>query len=334
MIKGSLIVAFFIILCLPDYSQEIHGIVIDENTKQLLANVNVFFNGTTIGTKTDSKGSFKLIIPENQKLPLALSAIGYNSLLLTEYPTDKLLKILLVPKIYELDEVVVVSRRSLWEKSVRNSYLNIFRKQFIGQTVNAYLCKIQNEYDLVFQYNEDQQLLTAYSLKPLMINNKSLGYQIYYYLDSFVYSQEPYSLTYTGYFIFKEDSTLNEKDYKRAENRRRLAYLGSRMHFMRSLWENNLDSAGYIIKNSANEIIPYDSLVIQTDSSEKYLRKKGAYSIAYLSKVSRSSMELKHDTIYFNKLGYFDPYGINWVGEITRQRVADLLPFDYVPLKK
>ena len=79
------------------------GTVIDESTDQPLTNVSVFFNGTTVGTKTDRKGNVKIIIPENQKLPLAISAIGYNSFLLTDYPANKPLKILLVPRIYELE---------------------------------------------------------------------------------------------------------------------------------------------------------------------------------------------------------------------------------------
>ncbi|OFY61536.1 MAG: hypothetical protein A2V64_05075 [Bacteroidetes bacterium RBG_13_43_22] len=331
--KGISITAFLIIICLPNYSQELRGIVIDENTKRPLTDVSVFFNGTTRGTKTDRNGNFKVLAPENQKLPLAVSAIGYNSLLLTEYPADKSLKILLVPKIYELNEVVIISKRSLWEKSIRNNYLNTFRRQFIGETVNAYTCKIMNESDLVFQYDENRLLLTAYSLRPLIISNKSLGYQITFYLDAFEYSQIPYSLSYTGYYNFREDSTLNSKERVRAENRRRLAFLGSRMHLMRSLWENNLDSAGFTIKNSDNKIITYDSLVVERDSSDKYMGSKRTYNVAYLSKTSRSMMEITKNNVYFNKLGYFDPYGIKWIGEMGKQRVADLLPYDYIKIK-
>jgi hypothetical protein len=30
-----------------------------------------------------------------------------------------------------------------------------------------------------------------------------------------------------------------------------------------------------------------------------------------------------------NSSGYFDPSGISWEGEMARQRIADLLPFEY-----
>src|SRR4030065_1573316 len=105
----------------------------------------------------------------------------------------------------------------------------MFRRQFLGETVNAYTCKIMNESDLVFQYDENRLLLTAYSLRPLIISNKSLGYQITFYLDAFEYSQITYSLSYTGYYNFREDSTLNSKERVGAENRRRLGSICARI---------------------------------------------------------------------------------------------------------
>ncbi len=320
----------FIIVSLSGYSQQIRGIVLDENTSQPLVNVSVFFNGTTVGTKTDSNGKFQIYIPGNQKLPLAVSAIGYNSFILEEYSTGKMIKILLIPRIYELDEVIITSKMTWREKSVRNQYLDIFRKQFLGETVNAYTCKILNESALVFSYNNNGNLLTAYSARPLEISNKALGYKIIFYLDDFQYSPEPYTLTYTGYYVFTEDSTLSEKVQIRAEKRRRLAFIGSRMHFMRTLWDNSLDSAGFTVKDFRNNIIPFDSLVFERNSSEKYIINKGRYSISFISKVPRSTIEMISDTVYFNKLGYFDPYGIKWTGEMGKQRVADLLPYDFM----
>lgn len=319
----------FIIISLSGYSQQIVGIVLDENTSQPLVNVSVFFNGTTVGTKTNSNGKFQISIPGNQKLPLAVSAIGYNSVMLNEYPIGNMIKILLIPRIYELDEVIITSKMTWKEKSARNQYLDIFRKQFLGETVNAYTCKILNESALVFSYNDKGNLLTAYSTRPLDISNKALGYKIIFYLDDFKYSTEPYSMTYTGYYIFREDSSLSEKARVRAEKRRRLAFLGSRMHFMRALWDNNLDSAGFTVKDSGNNIIPYDFLVYAKNPSEKFLLKKVNYSVSFISKVPRSTIELTSDTVYFNKLGYFDPFGIKWTGEMGKQRVADLLPYDY-----
>ncbi len=328
--KKTVLIIILIITCFPNYSQVINGCVSDEITKHPLSNVNVFFNATTIGTITDRYGNFKLTIHENRKLPIAISAIGYNSVLLSEYAAADTLLIFLTPKVYELGEVKVYSKRTFKERIARNHYLNMFCKQFLGETLNATKCEILNDTDLVFQYFEDEDMLKAYSQKPLIINNEALGYQIIYFLDTFEYSQLRNSLTYIGNYIFIDDSILNERDRIRVEQRRKSAYLGSRMHFFRTLWENNLDSAGYTIRDINNKIISPDSLVVQIDES-KFLLNKGLILVSYYSKMFGTSIELLYDYVYFDKSGFFDPYGINWGGEMIRQRIADLLPFDYVP---
>ncbi|MCX6328906.1 MAG: hypothetical protein NTZ85_05225, partial [Bacteroidia bacterium] len=204
---------------------------------------------------------------------------------------------------------------------------NMFCKQFLGKTLNATKCEIRNDSDLVFKYFKDEDILRAYSQKPLIINNEALGYKIIYFLDTFEDSNN--ALTYIGNYIFIDDSTLNERDRIRVEQRRKSAYLGSRMHFFRALWENKLDSAGFTIKDLTNQIISPDSLVVQIDGS-KFMINKGLILVSYYSKMYGTSIEFLHDYVYFDKSGFFDPYGIDWQGEMIRQRIADLLPFDYV----
>jgi len=329
--EKAIIIIILITASLQTHSQELKGIVLDNNTKQPLSNVSVFFNGTTIGTITDRQGNFRLDAPADQKFPVAISAIGYNSVLLTDYTSDKNLIVFLIPRIYELDEVVVTSKRPFFERTSRNYNLSTFKRQFLGETVNAYNCRILNESAIAFQYDNDKLMLTANASQPLIISNRSLGYSITFHLDFFKFTQTPYSLTYAGYYIFSEDSTLNLKEMERALKRRRLAYMGSRMHLMRSLWENNLDSSGFTIKNSTSQSsVSYDNIVVWTDSSDKYLGPRGIYDIAYFSKIPSSTFEITEDSVFFNRLGYFDPFRIRWTGEMSRQRVADLLPFDYV----
>jgi hypothetical protein len=42
-----------------------------------------------------------------------------------------------------------------------------------------------------------------------------------------------------------------------------------------------------------------------------------------------TTMQILYDSVSFDKLGYFYPLGINWLGEMVDQRIGDLLPFDY-----
>jgi hypothetical protein len=52
-------------------------------------------------------------------------------------------------------------------------------------------------------------------------------------------------------------------------------------------------------------------------------------TITYYTRRTSSQIILNKDSIYFDKDGYFDPLGISWQGEMARQRIADLLPFEY-----
>jgi hypothetical protein len=36
------------------------------------------------------------------------------------------------------------------------------------------------------------------------------------------------------------------------------------------------------------------------------------------------------DSVYFEKDGYYDPTGVAFSGEMSKQRIGDLLPFEYV----
>ncbi len=327
--KKAAIILILIVFSLPDYCQTIFGTVTDNDTRKPISGASVFLNGTTIGTYTDEAGNFRLTLPDNQKLPLAVSSIGYFSVLGTDYTTEYPLKIFMKPKVYELNEVHVYSKMTSRDKSARKKYLNQFREQFLGKTTNARRCEILNEKDLALSYTDDQDTLKAYSHKPLIINNKALGYQIIFYLEKFEYAPNSLSLVYLGNHIFMEDRTLKGLKRKIVEKRRRLAYIGSRMQFFRSLWENKLDSAGFTVKNKSNEILTYDSLVVETDASHKYLKYKGTTKVSYYSKMYGTTMEILYDSVSFDKLGYFYPLGINWLGEMVDQRIGDLLPFDY-----
>ena len=102
------------------------------------------------------------------------------------------------------------------------------------------------------------------------------------------------------------------------------------MQLFRSLWNNDLDSAGFTLWNARDKMLIYDSLVIQTDPDTKYLKRKGIVNISYLSKWNETQINILQDSLYFNRFGYFDPYVIKWNGEMADERIGDMLPYDYV----
>jgi CarboxypepD_reg-like domain len=323
------LIIFFILVkcCLPAYNQIIRGIVRDQYTDIPITYAVVYFNGTFVGTQSDSKGYFELDISKNNSMPLTISALGYYSVILTDLAPDRKYQISLVPKIFELKEVVIIAK----DPNEREKNLKLFKKEFLGSTLNSWNCEITNEDDITLISVNDT--LKAFASKPIIIDNKSLGYRITYYLDNFKYSRNDKHLLFYGNYFFNEYLTFKGNQQKRYERRREEAYIGSRMHFFRALWENKLESSGFIVEDSTFKKILFDKLVIQTEDiaskiQSKYLNYKGILFIIY-HKWSVTTIELKKEHVYFDKTGFFDPFGISWEGDLVKQRIGDLLPFEY-----
>jgi hypothetical protein len=190
---------------------------------------------------------------------------------------------------------------------------------------------ILNENDITFNYNTDRDTLKAFALKPILVDNRALGYSITYYLDKFEYIRESKSFNFKGNIVFKEDLSVEAEDKSALEKRRRFAYLGSRMNFFRSMWYNELKSSGFVIRNSNNKVLSYRELVIEHEGN-KYLKYGEPLLISYYSRVL-SILNFLDDSIYFRSDGYFDPAAATWEGELAIKRIADWLPYEYAPVE-
>ena len=327
------IILFLLLIkfCSIGYSQIIRGTIFDKSDNSKIKFASIYLNGTFVGTQSDLNGNFELDISKNASMPLTISYIGYYSVTLTGFSTDKPLLVYLTPKIYEMDEIVV-SSKSLAMR--RRANLNLFKNVFLGTTTNARNCEILNENDITFNYGSDRDTLKAFALKPILINNKALGYKITYYLDRFEYHKKDRSLLFTGNMIFNEDFAVEATHKQLYERRRKNAYLGSRMHFFRALWADDLISAGFKIKNPFGYNLNYNDVVedIHQDipgSHPKVLKYSEELSILYYTKLS--NIVFLKEKVNFNSDGYYDQSGasISWEGEMMVQRVGDMLPYTY-----
>jgi hypothetical protein len=315
--------------CTIAYNQIIKGTILDQSTKSPIYFATVYFNGTFVGTFSDQNGNFEIDISKNKSMPLIISALGYYSTTVSDLSSNKYYKIYLKTKIFELDEVIIIAKGNAKIRRERRANIKFFRDVFLGTTLNAQKCEIINEDDIMFKYSSSGDTITAFSLKPLLIENKALGYKIYYYLDNFKLSRQERYFSYSGNIIFLEDLAIRKEHMKSFERRREVAFLGSRMHFFRALWENDLDSTGYSVLNINYNKLCYNDLVIQTDSLTKYLKNIGTLAISYYTKIPKTYITLSQDSVYFNKSGNFDGHGVMWDGEMAIQRIADQLPYEY-----
>ena len=343
------IISLFLLisLCSIGHAQTIRGSVLDLNSHKPVANAIVYINGTFVGTYTDRNGVFELKIPGNLSGPLTVSSIGYFSVDINNINSGMKLLVYLNPKVYQLKEVVITAKKG---SRARRTNMAAFKKEFLGSSMNAMNCNIENENDIALYHvtgtdtikfgSSGTMIITkidtlkAYSFNPIIINNKALGYKIAYYLDEFEYCFNNNYLYIQGNCIFKEDSLVGNIRQKSIERRRKSAYLGSRMHFLRALWNNELDSAGFTVRDSVNRILTYDRIVGQSDTlpgSEhlKYFNYRGIMSIAYYSKTPRTLLTIEKDNVYFDNDQILVPKGISWAGDMARQRMGDLLPSEY-----
>jgi len=52
--------------------------------------------------------------------------------------------------------------------------------------------------------------------------------------------------------------------------------------------------------------------------------------LLYKGFASKTIMLLQKDFIPFDRNGYYNPFDIVWNGDLGNQRVADLLPYEYI----
>ncbi len=222
-------------------AQNITGYVYDSAGKIPLEGVFIYLDGTTVNASTDANGFFELKPKGNVNAYLVASLIGYDRYIL-EKPFDagNPVTIYLMPNAINLDEIVV-SKQQLF---TRKQLLKAFKDQFLGLSANAASCTIENEEDIILTYDVPGNVLSAHAIKPLTIINKRLGYKIVfdlmefktYYVMKSVKNMDVSSSFFAGTTAYIEVAT----DKKTADKRKK-AYLGSPMHFLRTVasgdWE-------------------------------------------------------------------------------------------------
>ena len=208
----------------------IDGRIIDSRTREPLVGVNIFFSKTSMGTTTDENGFYSFRNIPKGRYEMVVSMIGYkmDKVNVNLFEEDQLtMNFRLKPEPIKMEEIQVSSKgNKQWKKDYK-----IFKKQFLGTSLNGESCRIINEYVLSFKRIGDT--FKAEALQPLEIENRRLGYQLTYYLDEF--SIDNKYTKYAGEFFFVEMEPINKRQAQKWEKNRKKAYLGSLRHFLATL---------------------------------------------------------------------------------------------------
>ena len=242
-----LIVLLLCLSCLRVGAQNtvLTGTIKDSASGKPLAGVSVFLNGTSKGTVTRNDGSFALAIPPG-RYELIASAIGYATYLtgVNSRSLPASLKIALHTAADELASVTIEP----FVKDGWKRYGKTFLQYFIGTTENAADCTIRNKEALRFHFYLKSNRLSVTAVDPLLIENKALGYELEYRLERFVLDYANHIVSYYGYPLFRDIPTDDDAKKKKWESKRQLAYMGSMMHFMRSLYSRSVREEGFLVK--------------------------------------------------------------------------------------
>lgn len=299
MLKMPAIFFTLLIISFNGYSQPvIRGRVVNASSGEPIPGSSVFINNSSKGMISGRQGEFELNGIPVGKHDLIVSSIGYETSVFS-FDADQLplqLKIEMRIKVRELANVTVEpSVEEGWDKWGR-----MFTDNFVGSIPNGRQCRIKNQKAIRFRYYKKSNRVTAYADEPVILENKALGYKISYQLEDFEVNFKKGATSFAGYPFFEE----MEKSKKKWQQNREKSYQGSMMHFMRSLYQNNLASEGFEVRRMA-----------RVPNAEKERVKQ-----IYLPVLNNRTVTLNGSSISVNRRDSLDKDSIDYYDRIMRQK--------------
>lgn len=226
------------------------GKVIDSANGKPLAGVSVFLNSTSKGTITRTDGTFLLPGIPGGRYELIVSAIGYETFVtgISSRSLPPSLTIALHTKASELAAFTV-------EPYLKNGWKQwgkFFLDYFIGTTDNASSTSLKNREVLRFHFYKKSNRLSVTAIEPLIIENKALGYHLEYRLERFACDFSDNIVSFYGYPLFQEMVSDDPARMQKWKQHRQAAYTGSMMHFMRSLYNGQIQTDGFIVEHEVS----------------------------------------------------------------------------------
>ena len=333
----------------------VRGQVRDDKSGQPLAGASVFCQNTTIGAVSDSSGHFALRLP-NGGYDMVVSYTGYETQSIRigkGGAANDSMRIGLKEQDKALSETVVVGTTEVADGW--NKYGQFFLDNFIGTTPNAGQCTLANKEALKFYYSKKRNKLRVKAKEDLVISNNALGYKIKYQLDSFVYDYNGKFSSYTGYPLFEEMQGTQQQQ-EEWKQRRFSAYTGSRLHFMRSWYDSTLDEEGFVLESADSSAPntftpvkdPYDSKLYALDSGDVEISLAGRLRVSYTSqapdrkyleerkypltmRAQISAIDILNGFVIEENGYFYDQSEVTNIGYWAWKKLAEVVPYDYVP---
>jgi hypothetical protein len=350
-----LVLGFSLTALSQDKNFTVRGTIRDEKSGQPLAGASVFCQNTTIGTISDNEGHFALHLP-NGGYDMVVSYTSYETKLIRigkGGANNDSMSIALAAEDKSMGEAVVTFSAEVADGW--NKYGQFFLDNFIGTTPNAGKCTLENKDALHFYFYKKRNRLRVKAKDPLIITNNALGYKIKYQLDSFVYEYNTKISIYTGYPLFEEmqGTPQQQEEWKQ---HRFSAYTGSRLHFMRSWYDSTLDEEGFVLETAdsgaPNTFTPltntYNGKLYNVDSGDVEISFSGRLKVSYTGqapdrkyleerkypltmRAQISAMDVPEGFVIEENGYFYDQSAITNIGYWAWKKLAEVLPYDYIP---
>jgi hypothetical protein len=343
------------------HAQTIQGRVVDAKTNEPMPFANVFINNSTVGTTTELDGTFVL---KNVRQPavyeIIFSFVGYESYKLKVSLTQDELKIGTI-RLKASEEILSTievkgTRDTQWEKKLKR-----FRKIFLGDDDGAALCEIKNSWAL--EFDESDGKFVAKASQPLDIENKYLGYKQTFFLKSF--SADATSYLIEGNVRFDELPSDNDDERMKWAAHRAKSYGHSRQHLFRSIVDRQIRGGGFDLFTEINPLVSTTTRAAffnpeigstmkwyDTTALARTTNQAGVFEISIPQRMEVhykrekipihlyrdifnpvSWITLRKGTVLVNRDGVeLNPAEVTVAGDMNNDRVAHLLPIDYIPM--
>ncbi|WP_196885190.1 carboxypeptidase-like regulatory domain-containing protein [Aureivirga sp. CE67] len=331
--KNLLFLLFSYFVSFISFGQNITGFVYDAKTKNPIESATAYFDGTTMGDATDENGYFEIPNAFSVESVMIISILGYETQYIPFENIQKEMKIYLNESSFDLEEVSLDA-----DNMSREEKMKYFKKEFLGKNFESSSLQILNEKKIILRYFSEDNTISASCPEALVIKNDILGYNISYNLISFDiqlengYKGKKYikSVLFTGTSYFSNIENLKKKHLKK----RKKAYLGSRLHFLRSLVRGdfvehkfNFIHNGFTFKNPENFIQKKQ----QTEEATIFELQEKRIAILYNNdKQSVLEIREKDKTFSVDSFGNISPPNkVLFGGEMSFKRIGEMLPLDY-----
>jgi hypothetical protein len=337
----------------------IRGRVIDDSTNAPVFLANAYVANTVLGSTTDSTGQFTIEHVPVGPHTLIVSFIGYQTTL-TELDVNETegpnVLVRLKPKVLQAAAVEITAKVPTdWKKN-----LHTFERWFLGTSENAHQCKILNPEILDFTAGGDWvEFEAAPPQQPIKIENRALGYTVYYILTRFRYVQK--HLETGGVARFEPLVPHDSDEAALWRDNRRKTYYGSLRHFLSSLVRGTCRQEGFevareteIFGDYRESLNPADLVQPTASPFRKILSFRDYLEVTYTKADAQDAyntyewrvgpavpmgrqpqtswIALQAPDVIIDADGNVDgPFVIQVTGYWTFLRVADLLPMDYHP---